>query len=61
MSKEHQYTSTNNNDNLLRNKVAVEQDLIGIKNLIDQFVDAWNKHDAKLFAVLLKTTANGQM
>jgi uncharacterized protein (TIGR02246 family) len=54
MSKEHQYTSTNNNDNLLRNKVAAEQDLIGIKNLIDQFVDAWNKHDAKLFAVLFE-------
>lgn len=51
MSKDHQHT---NNENHFRNKVAAEQDLIGTKNLIDQFVDAWNKHDAKLFSALFE-------
>lgn len=51
MSKEHQHT---NNENHFRNKVVVEQDLTGIKNLIDQFVDEWNKHDAKLFSALFE-------
>ena len=50
MSKKHQHPRNNNYDNFLSHEVATEQDLTGIRNLIKQFVDAWNKHDAKLFS-----------
>ncbi len=54
MSKKQQHTSNNNKDNPLAKAVPPEKDVSGIKNLMDQFVVAWNKHDAMLFSALFE-------